>query len=671
MQVEFSLDRRNIIGGIDSNTPLCVIAEIAQTLSLHINYEKFRSLKLDIYNIEDIKYLNKVVNDIAKVEYLTISLDNITREDLNGIAGFINGDAKISWTRPTLMNSLKHILKFYGNSIEMPTNNFVISQITPNNIYVYNACMLYKICKYHGINTTVNTSIEQLGQFVKLLLDDGKIIKHQLLSIVGSLSKTDLINLSVANEFHIISSPNIRHPDIKDLPLFVNNKEENILPDIVCTHIDKASINAAYQKLTTPSHYLPRIEPLTHNEAIVISAIRFGINLTECKNPFLEYKAIKDASMNGSVNNLYSPVDVEFKARYHVAPTWFLIKKVWAPKLSTIYSKDNLNTFLFTEGYDDPIDSAISLNEMLSDIRKTETFYLGLHPDCTKERTDIYFDPISELASDMIIIYGSITTKEFKVFSVDELTDMFNQYKNFGNPMDQTMFSHVSMKKLRNFVYEKLGIIHEESISGSIIGRHSKFTPPSTNIANSYLRLYDAIKDVDIYNNRYDTHAKGFRDLYNKKYKTSIQLLLQFLLEIGYYMRGWKIVSEDLPISSEQTNYPTDKQIEVELNTTQAINRFEIYLGEQPLELKTYFESLPLMSCKYQGKTTVFLASNRQEFGFTIIDRINIAKEGTSEYACIRMTSNWILISAYYYSGLCDLPIPFNLLELVDRGNIT
>ena len=404
------------------------------------------------------------------------------------------------------------------------------------------------------------------------------------------------------------------------------------------------------------NYYLTLIEPSSHEECIIMGALIYGINFVECINPYIEYNELKKKTMNGLLINTYIPIyDQNFKIKYLNNPKWYDIRYLWEPKLKHIYTIENLINFIKNEGYTN-IDN-ISYEEKLFQIRCIPTFYFGKYPTCKDTLTLIYYESIKDIESELLLSYGILETNKFIVFTVQELTDYFTKSKTFINPCDnKEIFSDISIQKLHNICVE---------ISNNILYLN-------TNIKFHYDKLFNAIEIVKLFNSTIIAQGKQLRNYYissKEMIKSNIDLLFIKLLHIGYYMRGWKINNEDLPINTYKTTYDKSKQHIVELNTTTAILDFENLLLEfKNIDLLFYnlFNQLPILCVQHNSSSLTFKSSSNPDMGLTIIDRINIAKDGESEYSCIRMTSNWLLASAYYYIKLCDKKEPFDIKDLSD-----
>ena len=189
---------------------------------------------------------------------------------------------------------------------------------------------------------------------------------------------------------------------------------------------------------------LPRIQPVTQEESIIIAAVVFNINLTECINPHAEYKLLI------KFKDRYIPNDEKFRIKYLRNPNWYNVKKTWTEKLNCLYTPEMLLNFLSYEGYK-PQGENIDIK--LKQIRSNKTFYKGIHPNAENVFTPINFTNINSVNSNYLISYGVID--DILVYTIDEIIECFNMFKSF------VLSNYIISKESLN----KLILIMEESNS--------------------------------------------------------------------------------------------------------------------------------------------------------------------------------------------------------------
>jgi hypothetical protein len=134
-------------------------------------------------------------------------------------------------------------------------------------------------------------------------------------------------------------------------------------------------------------------------------------------------------------------------------------------------------------------------------------------------------------------------------------------------------------------------------------------------------------------------------------------------------MRGWKVTNDKYPLRESLTLY--DKlegaSQRIETNVYESINevfeRLEKYREDEIKVLK----NLPLMRINNSNGKITYIVSPDPDDGTDIFERLKIVLNGDKHKnmkSCIRVTSNILLISVYFY--LCSLGVhePFNINEL-------
>ena len=90
----------------------------------------------------------------------------------------------------------------------------------------------------------------------------------------------------------------------------------------------------------------------------------------------------------------------------------------------------------------------------------------------------------------------------------------------------------------------------------------------------------------------------------------------------------------------------------------------EIDLNE--IEMKV-LKTLPLMKFSHEGDTKIFIMTPDPEDGTSILHRLEIVLDGDKHKnmkSCIRLTSNILLHSVYFYICSLGLSEPYNIFEL-------
>jgi hypothetical protein len=586
------LNRMFISGPLIDDTPRCVIFQIAKSFSISVN-DKEKNVLYDQLVIDEIRRRNNIIIDY-----------NNFNNYISQIAQYVNPD--INWDIENLKIAFDHLQEYQIIAIpNNPSKNFQFGSKTNSNPLSYDACMLYRICKYNNIETNRLTSEEQMAHMISLLNENVTKIKN----------------------------------------IHIENK--------------------------------------TNEDVIILSAIIYNINLSECSDPYKEYLELK------IYKDKYIPVyDKIFKIRYIINPLWYNVKKTFTSSLSFLYKSSQINKLAKIEGY----KSGSSL-EFLELSRTKPNFYLGIHPYLIDEnfeelKTSINEENAYEQRS-YIISYGIVNSKSFELFTVDDLLMTFKVHNKLVIPTKpKELLTNENVIKLKNICLEFINLnknSFDDSIKDAIsaitslnnisnglpkviidIATLVKNSKETNQIINKYKELLFEIDFIEKFQSTMSIYALNIEHLYkngDRETKEIINNYLTFILNIGLYMRGWKVEKSSnidinvLPIKSNETITLISKYNEIENNVTNAINEAESILYNHPIEI---LKDLPLM----QLMNNKFIPVSKIEEGIRIIDRINICKEGTSVHSCIRTSSNYFLISSYYYMLCCNIKPIFNIEDM-------
>lgn len=633
--MSISLHRIEISGKIDSNTPICVIYEIAQCLGFDIDVEQ-----------TDSYYVSKVIRSIPEVKSNHIRKTShesgkFSMKELSSIAQFVNPDESIRWSTSNLKKAYKHIYSL-NDVVEMPPVDFKIGQKDMDNLYAYNACMLYRVCIYYGIQTSRSMSMEDMGEMITKCHLGRDNLERNIINAVRRLPLVDLVSIISSPIFkNSVDKRNVKlnvYDEVKDLEVI--NPE---LEDVKC-QINMEDLLSTYKLLNNTRYLMNRFKIKTHEEAIIMAAIFYEINLTEAKNPYEQYLHLKRTT--GSV---YIPVnDPEFKERYISNPDWFNLQKTWSPYFGYLINKKQLDRFAYAEGYTekDILNSdTLSLMHMS---RVVPTFYISKHPNCKLTTTTIEMEDIKELHPQGFVSYGIHEGGNWNLFKISGLSNSFKVYKEYLNPSNTSeIISNISIRKLKNIAKD---IVKQRNIPESL-----RF---------EYQDLINSMNLVDLYSHANNEKARCLANLYRIN-PQEIENCLIKLLHAAYYMRGWKVGNnKDFPITRDKTQFEHNLQSEVDINVTRSISEFEQAVSSSTPEIKDIFENLPLIGIKRCNRKISFRSKNTPEEGITVFGRIEIVKAGETPHSCIRMSSNYLAISAYYYMSACKMDLPFKIEDL-------
>ena len=600
------LNRLNITGKLDFNTPKIVLEEIADTLSIKNEHNPNRLL-LKIYKVFD---RNKIKEDYEN--------------DINSlriIARYVNCYNK-NWRKSILLKAFKFLLSFEKErEVEQ---NFTYGLQTSENYQNLNCCVLYRLCKNYNINTFHESTLDEMAQNIKIyFLNLENSMKISLFNYIKyDAKKSDLINILniVDSRITILEDEDDKQEDKQE---YSYEDYERCANDIL--RIDDMNI-----------------KPKTHLQAIVMGAIYHKLDLSECDNPLKEYKYLLQSPYFPYDNNLKERLRITFNHPDSLENPY--LNYVFNCNLPpNMYTQRDLTTLCWKEGlnvYDDNYYSSLQV------VYLTETFIHGKQGNIINEHTT-FLEDIKDLEYDDVLIYGIRNTDNFRAYTYGELSDTFSSYKRFIDPQTNEIFEEEVIEKLQ------------------LLTQKEQRNTESYETYKSRIDLGEEIERVKIYISSKNEYIEKFIEIYEnleEEDKKMVEKCLNNLLHVAMYMRNWDGES-NYPLTSEDTNFPTEKQIIVDDRVTQSLIVFEKSI-EEIGNFGDFILKLPLM--QYHKESNKFVTSNDPSEGLTIKDRIKIVRggEGESMNSCIRMSSNKFCSSAYYYMVLIGFRIPFSISEV-------
>jgi hypothetical protein len=366
--------------------------------------------------------------------------------------------------------------------------------------------------------------------------------------------------------------------------------------------------------------------PSTPDEAIVFAAAVYSLDISPSKDPITEFLKIR-----AETSFHYAPHDEGFRRRYLVNPLHYHVRKRWIPHLQYVYSEKEIVAFAKEIGYHPERASMYRKREALERLISfvsVPNFYPGPHPN-SDSCTPILRESITALSPIHYVSYGS--GERFVTYTLDELRDYFERLRYFGDPFAPgQMYSPESIEHLENIV-----------ATSSESGRQ---------LLAAIRRIRESLKGLSTFEimwiNRYT--------LLSEKEQQDARKVLSCVMDLGMYMRGWKVTQEKYPLTAEECMLDPSLTLERDLRVTEGFE--ELY----HLPDKSLILDLPLLQY-VSGK---FFPSDSAEQGKTIGERLEIIRSGEDVHACVRLSSNYICASAYRYLDLISHKPDFDIKDL-------
>lgn len=387
--------------------------------------------------------------------------------------------------------------------------------------------------------------------------------------------------------------------------------------------------------------------PRTNQEAILLG-VQDRIDFSLAKYPLIEYYIYR------SNPESYIPVDAEFKRINEINPYRLKFSRYFNPSIPLeYYTWAQLNHFRSleciqrTDNNQDRDTVRQEIYEKLCTVALCDNFYHLIQPEIRGTCTENTWEEYSEVKPNLIVSYGVLSfsyehysTNSMKGYTIPELSFIFRSTKNFIDPSTNVRFTDQSIEKLN-----KLCICMS-----------------NTDVPDEVKREVRTLTQ-EIY--RVKHHLDGLSDEIRRwvevveahENKSDVISVLGMLLDVGMYMRTWKGPPEPYPLDSRNER-DQDKIFEL-VNFAMA----KFMDNNDRLSEDVGILKLPL----YVFERGNFVASTQGFEGLTIQDRINKVCKGESTpemSSCIRMSSNWLIGSAYYYLQLLGCRPNFNIEDM-------
>lgn len=586
---------------------LSITGKITVDTPLDVVLEIADSHNIDYSDLEGSVGLNTLINEINSEDVPSVH-KTLTIEDYQNIAIFVN--SKINWTIGSLEVAYKFLKSFRKSEQFLNLrNDFSYGPQTPSNPRSINESVVYGACKYYGISLAQGTSEEEMVRNLRTFLSDPNSLIGCITKKLSEMKLEDIFNylivLNKPSKLKIKKEPigSQVHHDYKD-------RRENQKTQKTQEYKGFDSLNV--KDLSTIAEtliiYYPNTQSISdyiiddYAKAIVVSQLYYDIDISSCKDPIKELVSVKGMTTTSSRKTKFNP-----KFPYKM------------------YNKNRLEELITCEGYtsSEIIEmELVDLYDHLQIIALSETFHHGCRDPIKNKETPIDLLDVNSLSKDECISFGY---NEFTVLTYKELYDFYNNSKQLINPVSTSKekLSQLSVKKLLYLCRNKDDL---RSLLSSMLDSEKNTV------------IEDILSSINE-----DTIGTT---------KEVIVNFMKMLFELGVNMRGW----------DNQNIYPITESFELDLD------KIERRVNESLDSIRLYSENFPqcaqitkLRLVKYQHGSYIL---SSEDDGFTIQDRINIIKQNNTIYACIRMSSNWILSSVYKYNLALGIPNVFDIKHL-------
>jgi len=352
--------------------------------------------------------------------------------------------------------------------------------------------------------------------------------------------------------------------------------------------------------------------PGTNAEAIAISAILYNKDLTYSSCPIVDFYSKK-------ISKIYH--DESLITIHRKNKDLLDLRNTFNPIFPvTYYSRNTLDKLYRNFGFAGSVPNIdMYLNLQLN--YTMDNFYRGWQVKMKRDTSAIMMEDLDNRKD--IICFGNHISG-FIPYVIDELIQLYSYKDSFSHPdiLDEELEARI--------------VTTLQNISASL-------SPELSNILRR-IKILDAQLDDNM-----RKIVNWYTSLSNEN-KLYVDKLLKRLLDLGMYMRGWKGGEDDYPIKRRPYTDDTDGLVTIAL--WPVLEEYKNELGQKVLDL-------PLYRYTYGS----WKRSRDKKDGITIYERLAKVKNNKDIFACIRMSSNWLICTAYKYMVLFGMPEPFDLQE--------
>lgn len=411
------------------------------------------------------------------------------------------------------------------------------------------------------------------------------------------------------------------------------------------------------------------LNPTNEIEAILWCFMNYQIDISMSNVPLEEYETLSTISLQYDttlkIKNAYVPVDSYFATYYNQNSLFFDVTKNYNPIFPFVYYAIYIPSIFEYEHMElDPIgntdeEKQVWFEEKLTFINnERENFYIGIHVNTTFPDVSILScEPIS-LQKNNYISFGC-KNKNMMIITIEELYDLLSIKKMLCHPLDNNqMLLPYQIRTLKD-------------ILSTLFTKNN-----DTIIKDKILEMQKMIHMIELVSQKKNSTITAFKKTYDKwnaNEKSIAKELFEKIMDVGFYMRGWRVHDENesrlqYPLTLEQTkkglihesntSIEDDPSIYVNYVESHAFEKFyefetsvDVKRGCDPLRASIYNKigSLPLVLYK-NGKYEVV---NDDSKGKNIRTRLSTIAPGynnnNEETSCMRVGSNYICMSIHYY----------------------
>lgn len=630
MSDKIKLNPLNIIGSLNLDTPVFVLEYISKLCKKIIDK---KHICTDEYYLNMINLINDFI--FPEIDYPS---QNSSDSDFSKLVKFISPfQPHKEWEVDSIIDGYNHLISY--NNKKLPIihkNDLVFGDKIPETPYSLNELIVYVIALHHNYRMNRFTTFEEIKFFIEKISENRiSSIKNSLLHTINSMSNIEILKL-----YHMISQDFKMSDETEEIEI-QSGKETKFL-------FDKIFLEVSWDKCLNPTNLIKDFNPKTNYDAIIIASLVYDIDISESSYPLGEIENLK--------MKRYIPYCPRFAKKISLNRRYYKISKTWRENLSEkVYTNDKLVEFAIKEGFDNLKGMKNQeLNNYMKSTQNMFNFYFGINPNCETKKTLVLMDPIEDHPNENIICCGTIKTGQLYYTTIHELYDYFQSEKMY-----------LDMTPEKNIIDER------------VINKLKRYCLSKNQNIGIFKDMLTLLDNMDHVKKLIDIKVRDLKIKISKSTPEVIQKIDRFFylaMEMGLYMRGWKITSSDVyPLKSENTcdNNNDMNSLLIHENTVNAYESSKEALASLPNDISEDIRCLHTLRFNRKDKSYSVFSMNFK--GTTIFRDETLVKCMSNIYggihnndSCIRTNSNWILYSVCWYRFIFGFEVPFEMDQIDD-----
>lgn len=687
-----ALDLREITGNITLETPIFVTLYIGTFLKL-----PYKSLHYDAsYHYEEI------IRQIDLAPWPEINTPSMESEDndLKRLIKFVSPFSSSSeWFNDSIIEAYTHLMLYSMNNDipQIQNDKMIFGSKTHINPFKFNEIIVFRIIKSLGYIYDRYTTFEECCSFIERYYQANILfMKSSLLYTIKGIDNVTMLKIyNFVNSLNRNESGGLisKMEDELEIQKFSPSSDINReIPTVKRFQIDQTKLTFTFGELSDKKKLITKINATTAYEAIIVSAIKYDIDISSSSQPLKEFEALKKKT--------YIPVCPDFARRLTINRRYYTVSKNWSPNLLNphIYTDEQLKSFVMDEGYNNKIET-LSQREMISCLKATKkmtNFTIGIHPDCDIETT-IMLTPLSSLNRDEIICMG-IEDEETKQRLYSEIEN--ESVRRRTRQLDKHKLQYISLSELVEYWRNEkvfLSPFSGEKIDSIVIDKFKRYcnkliqekSPCTTSAKLLLSTIQDLTNICKLLDSKLVSLKKKIKEITDEDIKENVQFFFQKCLEFSLYLRGWKVLSDNYPLNGSKIHYdktmimPRDripnKEMYEGFDYTAAqfvMDHSYIALQEALNVLKEIPEDLAmdirqLYSLKFDNNKNkkeimgMIFPDVQVNYKETLLDCMqNIFKGMKDTDSCMNTNSSWVMFSSAWYMTILGYTVPFNISDI-------